>query len=31
MRDLWHNGWMLAFIAGLLACEWALRRQWGLR
>jgi uncharacterized membrane protein len=31
VRDLWHNGWALAFIAGVLSCEWALRRRWGLR
>jgi hypothetical protein len=31
MRDLWHNGWALVFIAAVLSCEWALRRRWGLR
>ena len=30
-RDLWHSGWTLAFIIGLLAAEWLLRRKWGLR
>ena len=30
-RDLWHNGWSLAVIVSLLACEWLLRRRWGLR
>jgi uncharacterized membrane protein len=30
-RDLWHNGWSFAAIVALLACEWVLRRRWGLR
>jgi uncharacterized membrane protein len=30
-RDLWHNGWSLALILGLLAAEWIARRRWGLR
>ena len=30
MRDLWHNGWTLAFIIGLLAGEWLVRRRVGL-
>jgi uncharacterized membrane protein len=30
-RDLWHSGWSLLGIIGLLAAEWLLRRTWGLR
>lgn len=30
MRDLWHNGWSLAAIIGLLAAEWVARRRVGL-
>jgi len=30
-RDLWHNVWSFAAIAGLLGAEWILRRRWGLR
>ena len=30
-RDLWHGAWSLLLIIGLLAAEWILRRQWGLR
>jgi uncharacterized membrane protein len=30
-HDLWHTGWSFAAILGLLACEWILRRRWGLR
>jgi hypothetical protein len=30
MKDLWHNGWTLAAIIGLLAAEWLTRRQFGL-
>jgi uncharacterized membrane protein len=30
-RDLWHNGWSFAAIVLLLAAEWLLRRQWGMR
>jgi hypothetical protein len=30
-RDLWHNGWSFAAIVLLLAGEWLLRRQWGMR
>ena len=30
-RDLWHGAWSLLLIIGLLAAEWMLRRQWGLR
>ena len=29
-RDLWHNGWSLAAIIGLLAAEWVARRRAGL-
>jgi uncharacterized membrane protein len=29
-RDLWHNGWSLALIIGLLAAEWLARRRAGL-
>ncbi len=30
MRDLWHNGWSLLAIIGLLALEWVARRRVGL-
>ena len=30
MRDLWHNGWSLLLIVGLLAIEWVARRRVGL-
>ncbi len=30
MTDLWHNGWTLALIIGLLAAEWVARRRYGL-
>ena len=30
MRDLWHNGWSLLAIVGLLAVEWVARRRVGL-
>jgi hypothetical protein len=30
LRDLWHNGWSLLLIIGLLAIEWVMRRQVGL-
>ena len=30
MRDLWHNGWSLLAIIGLLAAEWVARRRVGL-
>ena len=30
MRDLWHNGWSLLLIIGLLAGEWVARRRVGL-
>ena len=29
-RDLWHNGWSLVMIVGLLTAEWGLRRRAGL-
>ena len=29
-RDLWHNGWSLLAIVGLLAAEWLSRRRAGL-
>ena len=29
-RDLWHNGWSLLAIVGLLAGEWVARRKVGL-
>lgn len=30
MRDVWHNGWSLLLIIGLLAVEWVARRRVGL-
>jgi hypothetical protein len=30
VRDLWHNGWSLLIIVGLLAAEWVARRRVGL-
>ena len=30
MRDLWHNGWSVLAIVGLLAGEWIARRRVGL-
>jgi uncharacterized membrane protein len=30
MRDVWHNGWSLVLIVGLLAVEWVARRRIGL-
>jgi len=30
-RDLWHTGWSLLIVIGLLAAEWLLRRRLGLR
>jgi uncharacterized membrane protein len=30
VRDLWHNGVVLAVLIALLASEWVLRRRWGL-
>ncbi|MFA5907167.1 MAG: glutamine amidotransferase [Vicinamibacterales bacterium] len=29
-RDLWHNGWSLLAVIGLLAAEWVSRRRAGL-
>jgi len=29
-RDLWHNGWSLLAIVGLLSAEWVARRRAGL-
>ncbi len=29
-RDLWHNGWSVLAIVGLLAAEWVARRRVGL-
>jgi uncharacterized membrane protein len=29
-RDLWHNGWSLLAIVGLLTAEWIVRRRAGL-
>ncbi len=29
MRDLWHNGWSLLLIIGLLVAEWIVRRRVG--
>ena len=29
-RDVWHNGWSLLLIVGLLAAEWVARRRVGL-
>lgn len=31
VRDVWDNAWMFLLVVGLLAAEWTLRRQWGLR
>src|SRR5262245_20492315 len=30
VKDLWHNGWSLLLIIGLLAAEWLMRRRVGL-
>ncbi len=30
IRDVWHNGWSLLLIVGLLAAEWVARRRVGL-
>jgi hypothetical protein len=27
IRDLWDNGWVLAFVVGLLAVEWIVRKR----
>ena len=31
LRELWHNAWIFLGVVVLLAAEWFLRRQWGLR
>jgi uncharacterized membrane protein len=31
LQELWHNVWIFTALVGLLAAEWVLRRQWGLR
>ena len=31
VQELWQTPWLIAAIIALLAAEWALRRQWGLR
>ena len=31
LEDIWHNAWIFTIIVMLLACEWTLRRRWGLR
>jgi uncharacterized membrane protein len=31
LEELWHQGWIFALAVMLLAIEWWLRRQWGLR
>ncbi len=31
LRDAWDTVWGFLLIVGLLAAEWGLRRQWGLR
>jgi uncharacterized membrane protein len=31
LQELWHNIWIFAGVVLLLAAEWFLRRQWGLR
>ncbi|MBI3048723.1 MAG: hypothetical protein HYY76_10485 [Acidobacteria bacterium] len=31
LEELWHNAWIFVALVGLLAAEWTLRRQWGLR
>jgi uncharacterized membrane protein len=31
LQELWHNIWMFAAVVVLLAAEWFLRRQWGMR
>ena len=30
-RDLWNQPWVFALVIAVLAAEWILRRQWGLR
>jgi hypothetical protein len=31
VEEVWHTGWIFASIVMLLAVEWVMRRQWGLR
>jgi uncharacterized membrane protein len=31
LQELWHNIWIFSAVVMLLAMEWFLRRQWGLR
>ena len=31
LQELWHNAWLFATAIMLLAVEWFMRRQWGLR
>jgi hypothetical protein len=31
LQELWHNIWIFMAVVVLLAGEWFLRRQWGLR
>jgi uncharacterized membrane protein len=31
VEELWHRGWIFAIVVAMLAVEWTLRRQWGLR
>jgi uncharacterized membrane protein len=31
LQELWHNIWIFTAVVLLLAVEWFLRRQWGLR
>jgi uncharacterized membrane protein len=31
LQELWHTPWVFAAVILLLAAEWVLRRQWGLR
>ena len=31
VQELWHNAWIFSVLVVLLALEWVLRREWGLR
>jgi uncharacterized membrane protein len=31
LQELWHNIWIFMVVVMLLAAEWFLRRQWGMR
>jgi hypothetical protein len=31
VQELWQTPWLFAAVILLLAGEWVLRRQWGLR